>query len=169
MNTSLLIFLCIIIVVFIIPSFKDRTISLKKLIVMPAVFSYTAYTNMTKHYQFTEYAIVVTMVAGIIGIVLGLLMRAHAQVIADRENQLIHLKGSYNSLLIFIAIFAAHFAQGYTIAVAPQLLNHSTIGLCILAAMVATTCLSIGSNGALFLHYLRTHDCKDLTQSTKKS
>jgi hypothetical protein len=137
-QTTLIIIACVIIFV-VVPSFKDRAIPVKKLLIGPAIFVYLFYQSL----------------GVVLGIIIGYLLRRSAQVVAIPTEKKIVLKGSFFTLYVFIAIFAVHFIVGYLKAVYPAIFAHvNFLNQMLLLMLALSSCITIGSNGCLFLKYL---------------
>lgn len=157
MNAITIIIMVLAIFYFvIIPSFKTRVFSIKKLIIMPAVFMYLNYqsANQNFHIRISDYGIIA--LALIIGTLIGALLRKNTTVKSNIEKGLIELPGSYFSLIIFLAIFAVHFVIGYLQSVNPvYLLHKSGSEELLLFLLTASSSMTIGANAVLFYKYLK--------------
>lgn len=156
MKISIIIMLLAIIYFVIIPSFKTRVFSVKKLIIMPAVFMYMNYDSVRSnfHIHSSTYGIIAAGLA--FGVIVGTLLRKNAQVKSDKSKLLMELSGSFFSLWIFLIIFAVHFVIGYLQSVNPTYLLHPSIGeQTLLFLLTCTSSMTIGANGMLFYKYLK--------------
>ena len=155
MSISTVLMIAAIIFFVIIPSFKDRVIPVKKLIITPAIFMYLFYQTVAENFNtpFTNNWIIV--LGFIVGIGVGILIRANTSIKADKNQFLIWLPGNYLSLVIFLLIFATHFTIGYLQSVNPNYLVQTSSGEQIL--LFITSCVSsitIGANALLYCKYL---------------
>lgn len=155
MNTGTIIMIAAIIYFVVLPSFKDRVIPVKKLLIAPAMFMYML--DQAIHHNFnTAIQNNWLVIMGIsIGIIAGILLRMNTEVKSDREQGLIWLPGTYVTLVTFLLIFSVHFIVGYFQSVNPLFLTQTSPGESILLFMMSlVSSLNIGSNGILFLKYL---------------
>ncbi len=154
MTTATILMLLAIIWFLIIPSLKERTFPVKKLIILPLVFMYLLYNSIEKNFVLfhSSYAVIV---AGVIaGVIIGHIVRRNATLTADKQNELISLPGSFVSLIMFVLIFSVHFAIGWMASATPGYFQHSgNVQLLLLFLMTAFSSLTLGLNGTLYYKY----------------
>lgn len=162
MNALMLIAMLAAILFFLIlPGLKTRVFRVKKLLIMPAIFIYLNYHSIQKHFhiQVNDYFILITGL--IFGVLIGAYCRKNEKIRADQQKQLIEVAGSYFGLMIFIAIFAVHFAIGYLDSVSPgYLLKPSLYQDTLMFLLTLASTLSIGSNGMLYYKYHNANHCE---------
>lgn len=155
MSIPIIIMLLVIIYFFIIPSFKTRIFSVKKLIIMPAIFMYMNYESVRKNFHIHSLTYWIIALGLIMGVVIGMLLRKNARIRSDKTKLLIELAGSFFSLWIFLIIFSVHFVIGYLQSVNPTYLLQPSIGeQIILFLLTCTSSMTIGANGMLFYKYM---------------
>lgn len=153
MSLQLILMLILIVVFLIIPSFKDRIISVRKLAIMPAVFMCLFYFKITEtfHISILSWYILLGLVFGVAG---GILIRSKTPVIADKNRSLIKLPGSFLNLMIFIMIFSVNFVIGYFNSVSPgyfSSVNMTSETLFFLLSFASS--LTVGASLCLYMKY----------------
>ncbi|EKD71415.1 MAG: hypothetical protein ACD_46C00186G0003 [uncultured bacterium] len=144
-----------IIILVVIPSFKDRVMPVKKLLITPAIFMYLFYQTIDESFNIS--LIHHPMIIGglITGIAIGILIRSKTVIKSDKHKQLIWLPGSYLSLFIFMLIFSIHYVIGYLQAVYPNYLTQTSFGVQVLLFFISSaSSMIIGANGLLYAKYL---------------
>ena len=159
MNTLLMIAMIAAILIFLIlPGLKTRVLSVKKLIIMPAIFIYLNYDSLQKHFHIHLNDYFILMIGAIVGIGIGAYCRKNTIIRADHEKQLIEIAGSYFGLIMFIIIFAVHFAIGWIDSINPGYLFQASLYQAILMFLLtASSALSVGANAMLFYKYHKTN------------
>jgi hypothetical protein len=152
-STTLILIVCILIFI-VVPSFKDRTVPVKKLLLGPVAFSYLFYQSL-KEFQIVPLSYIFIAAGILLGIFLGYRLRKSTPLRVDAEHKSIAMQGSFFTLYIFLVIFSVHFVAGYLKAVQPVFFSGATfVSNFLLMLLAITSCLPIGSNGCLFLRYL---------------
>lgn len=155
MESSTLIIIACVITFVVIPSFKDRTMSVKKLLIGPTIFLYLFYRSLGVDFPIFPVSHVVIVIGGMLGMIMGYTLRKSAVVIAHPAEKAISLKGGIFTLCSFIVIFAVHFVVGYLKSVNPDFFTHVSVENQLLLMMLAlVSCLTAGSNSCLFVKYL---------------
>ena len=142
-----------IIIFFVVPSFKDRSVPVKKLIITPAIFMVLFFEKMLTHFHASllSWFVVTGLLTGFIA---GILIRSKTPVKADHERSLILLKGGYSNLIVFLTIFSVHFVIGYLESVYPG--YFSDIGAtqsALLFLLAAVSSLTVGGAACLYYKY----------------
>jgi hypothetical protein len=154
MSFSTVIMIAAIIIFLIIPSLKDRTVSIKKLTITPLIFLYLLYETITENFHLDQTGLMVIGFGLLTGIIVGILVRKHTAVTVDKETFSITLPGSYVNLVMFIAIFSVHYVIGYQEAVNPEFFQQISLSYySILFLLTLASALSAGMNLCLFYKY----------------
>ena len=162
MNQTTLIIIACVIMFVVIPSFMNRTIRVKKLLIGPAIFIYLFYQSLGKDFPVFPISYIVIAIGAILGIIIGYMLRKSSTIVANPAEQTITIKGSFFTFYTFLVIFAVHFIVGYLKSVYPQFFIEVTLtNQLLLMALALTSCLTVGSNGCLFFKYLLEQN-KDL-------
>jgi len=141
----------------ILPSLQERTIRVKKLMIMPAIFSYMLYQTITKTFYLDLSGQLFLMLGLGAGIIIGILLRQNTIVKADRREELICLPGTWINLVMFVLIFCVHYIIGYLQSVSPHFFHQSTNGeISLLFLLACVSSISIGANSCLYYKYLNT-------------
>ena len=155
MSTSTLILIACIIIFVVIPSLNDRTIPIKKLLIGPAIFVYLFYESLWKYFPVFSVSYGAIALGVILGVLLGYLLRKSTTIVANHAEQTITVKGSFFTLILFLVIFVVNFVVGYLKAVNPSFFAEASFqNQLLLFALTLVSCLSIGSNGCLYMKYL---------------
>jgi len=157
MTTATVLMLVAIIWFVIIPSMQPRTIPVKKLIILPAIFIYLLYNSIDKNFKLFPESYLIIGIGVAMGIIIGYLVRRNVSINVDREKEQIHLPGSYMSLILFSLIFSAHFVVGWLSTQFPGYFqNLGDIQMLLLLLVTAFSSLTIGLNGTLYFKYLHS-------------
>lgn len=136
----------------VVPSFNDRVIPVRKLIITPAIFMYLFYQSINENFIINNWIIAFGLMTGII---IGILIRSKTIVKSDKNQQLIWLPGSYLSLVTFSLIFSVHFLIGYLQSVDPSYLKQTSSGeQLLLFIMSCVSSIALGANSLLLCKYL---------------
>src|SRR3990167_3713215 len=162
MNTILTIVMIAAILIFLIlPGLKTRVVSVKKLAIMPAVFIYLNYDSLQRHFHLHSSDYFILILGLIFGVSIGAYCRKNTVIRADHQKLLIEIAGSYFGLMLFIAIFAVHFAIGYLDSVNPgYLLQSGLYQNSLMFLLTLSSALSIGASGMLYYKYQNTTHCE---------
>lgn len=154
MNSTTILLIIAVIVFLIIPSFKDRNMPIKRLIIMPAMFIYLLYQTSTENFSSGLTSASIMVFGLMVGTVIGAFMRRNAAITADKQQKMIGIPGGYTSLIVFLLIFSAHFLVGYLHAVDPQaLIQEGTTAWAVLFLLSATAGLTVGTSLCLYIKY----------------
>lgn len=156
MSMGTLLMIVAIIVFAILPTFKDRVISVKKLLITPIIFIYLYCQTINKNFilQFADGWVIILGL--IIGTLFGAFIRINTMVKADKTQSLIWLPGNYLGLFIFLLIFSVHFVIGYLQAVDPNYLKIDFVEQILLFFLSCTSSVMIGSNSFLYYKYINS-------------
>jgi len=144
-----------IIVYLVLPSLKNRIVSVKRLLVMPAVFSYLLYQTITEDFSLNLHSEILLILGLIAGIVIGMSVKMQTEIKADRNEKLVWLPKTYFNLIMFLLIFSVHFVIGYLQVVDPLFFHQITMSSQILMfALAMVSSVMIGSNLCVYYKYL---------------
>ena len=128
-------------------SLRDRTIEVKKLIIMPVIFLVMTSSHMKEPVLYISFLI--------IGAVLGFLICFRSDIKVDREHKLIRLKGSVLPLILIIMVFIKNYFYGYEHSVHPEYFKNM-IFLAVSYIVSGTfSGIFIGRAGTNFYRYLK--------------
>lgn len=105
-----------------IKALKDSTISLKKLVILPIVFIYWSFNSLNQNGLLECSPVGKYLLFGIIGIIIGYFAYARVMEAYCQKSNLFHVRGSVQTLVIFMLIFAAKYTFGYLTASDPDIL-----------------------------------------------
>jgi len=153
MSTTTIILLIALIRFSVWPSLKDRVISINRLYIMPIIFLVMLYDNLKNnlHMNLTSFAIIAC--TGIIGCSLGILLRLRSNIVADHQNQLLKLKGTYLQLILFVLIFSAEFIFHALLQMQPEIIQPGMLQYSMIAVLCLISTLPTGGNLCLLIKY----------------
>jgi hypothetical protein len=161
MTFSTLALIVVIIFFVIMPSFRDRVMPVKKLALIPAVFTYFLYETITNHFALNNVSLAIIVLGLITGMLIGIYLRLRTQVKADHEEKLIWLPATLINLLTFSFIFSVQGIIGYITSVHPSYLLHAHVGeYALLFMLISASCITLGSSACLFYKYLTSTPTK---------
>lgn len=154
MDIGLMAMIAAIIVFVVIPSFKDRVIPIKRLLIAPGIFMYLLYDNVTTHFYLNFSADFLLLAGLILGPTIGVLMRYNTEVKPDHIQHTLWIPGTYTTLVTFLLIFIVHFIVGYLQSVEPYIFNHvNSIELILLFMLACTSSITVGTSLCLYTKY----------------
>ncbi len=107
--------LFIYLVIIGIQATKQRTVSIKRLILLPLFFAAWSFYNLFIKLN-TEFSVSL-LICWVIGLAIGTLLgvwEVHAwKIHADRHKGQITIPGNYSTLILILIIFSLNFLQGY--------------------------------------------------------
>lgn len=132
---------------------------IKRLILAPAVFMYLFYQTLTASFTLSPIVMIYTLTGIVLGLAAGALLRYQTKIIADKQNHLITLPGSYLSMATFTLIFSVHYWIGYHEAVYPQYFQMiSQTTLLTVFALAIVSSISAGANLMLYYKHQASHE-----------
>lgn len=144
-----------IVILFVLPTLKDRVICAKKLIVIPALFAYLLYETLLGNFMLDPATYAVIVIAAIFGLGIGAWLRSSTAIKADRSKQLIFIPGGYLSLFTFSLIFIVQFIVGTIHTIDPSYLQSDVLSKQVLVFFLSlTSTITIGANLCLYYHYV---------------
>lgn len=157
MNIWTILMILAIIIFVIVPGFKPRFMPVKKLLIMPVVFMYLFYDSASSNFPLNLKSYAIIALGILLGIAIGVSTRIGVKVTANRGQHTIGLPGSYMGLVVFLVIFAVHFAIGYLQATQPKFfasVSNPELGMLFLLAMVSS--MTVGTSACLYYKYRQT-------------
>lgn len=127
-----------------IKSSKPRTLSLKKLFIMPLVFTSLSIHTLLTAFKVDIFSIGIWTFAIIAGALLGWLQVYSTSIKVDRTHYLIAIPGSWTTLIIILIIFTTKYYFSYQLAVDPALATQTFFEFLVLAVSGACTGLFVG-------------------------
>ncbi len=148
-----LLFLCL--VIFGLKSLQPRTVSLKRLLVLPVIFTVWNIVWLADRVH-EQYHLLIFWIGGmIIGSLLGWLSVRAWEVYVDRRLELITLPGTSSTLILILLIFAVRYFFNYSYAVHPHSAPHYYIADASISGLV--TGIFIGRSLHLYRKYRHHH------------
>ena len=99
---------------------QDKTMELKKLLMLPALSFYLLYSTIHASFILNGTDIAVLCVGFLVGVSVSAVLRRGAAIRADKQQQLICIAGSNMTLLMYAMILAIKVSVGYFMAQHPD-------------------------------------------------
>ncbi len=127
----------------VIQASRPRVVSLYRLLIGPLFFVALTVHTVTQVPMYIQNAacLVISLFAGIS---LGFWQISRLSLKVDKQKKLIHLPGSYATLILIIIIFASKFYFAYTQAINPEIVSSWAFALPLLAISGLCTGMFIG-------------------------
>ena len=123
---------------------KPGVVSLKKMMVLPLVFTAMSIHSLYVSFGLETSAISMWLVSIVAGSVAGWLLVCRHNITVDKQHHLIGLPGSWVTMGLVVVIFASKYYFGYEMAADPQLLQQTSFEVALLLVSGACTGLFIG-------------------------
>lgn len=146
-----------------IKSSKTQVISLKKLFIIPVLFTVLSIHTLLTSVKTDFFTISCWAIAMIIGIILGWLQIYRYQIKIDKTKQLVQVPGNWTTLIIILLIFASKYYFGYELAVDPQMLTQTWFEVSLLAVTGICAGLFVGRLSC-YIYRMQTQPSVDLTE-----
>lgn len=144
-----------VIVIFVLPSLKDRMVNIRRLIILPVAFMYLLYGTITTNFHLLPTSYLAIAAGLLLGIVLGTFIRRNLRIKVDKEKSLILIPGNYITLTVFILIFCVEFVAHFLFAVHPGIKQAGTSQYLLLLALCTVSSLTVGSSICYFYKYFK--------------
>ena len=99
---------------------QDKTMEIKKLLMLPLLSFYLLYSTINAHFILNATDIVVLCAGFVIGVSISAALRRQAVVRGDKQQQLICIAGSKTTVLMYAMILAIKVSVGYFMAQHPD-------------------------------------------------
>jgi hypothetical protein len=144
---------------------KTRIISLKKLFIIPAIFTYMSINTLVTAFNIQIFEVSVWSSSILIGISIGWIdvYRKYTQIKVDKQKHLIEVPGTWVTLSLILIIFTSKYYFSYELAVDPTLSNQTWFEVSMLTVSGICTGLFIGR----LLSYLYKYAKSNHTSLTK--
>lgn len=123
---------------------KTNIVSLKKLFIVPVVFTFMSIHTLLTSFQVNLLTLSTWTGSILIGIFLGWLQIYRYKLRVDKQHFLIEIPGTWSTMIIIIIIFVAKYYFGYQLAVDPHKANQTGFEFSMLAISGTCTGLFIG-------------------------
>jgi hypothetical protein len=142
---------------------RDRIVSLKRTIILPAVFLYFSFDALKNSFAHTPLVLTIWSIAFLGGIGLGWLQVCFRKIKIDKIKKLLFLPGTWSTLLIILSIFIIKYYFGYQHARHPELFQNVYFTSFALIIYGSTSGLFIGRL-INYLYRFYHHEHHDLTK-----
>lgn len=123
---------------------RTRTVSIKKLLIIPIIFACLSVHTLVTAFDVNSLVISTWLVTTLIGVLVGWLLVYRYQLIVDRKNLTITVPGNWLTLSIILIVFLSKYYFGYELAVDPELARQSAFELGLLIVTGICSGLLIG-------------------------
>ena len=123
---------------------KMRVVSLKKLFIIPAIFTFMSVHTLIASFNVSAFTISAWSGAILIGMMLGWLQIYRFRLKVDTQHTLIQVPGTWSTLIIIIIIVTTKYYFGYELAVDPKLAEQTWFEFSMLGVSGICTGLFIG-------------------------
>ena len=142
---------------------KTRTVELKKLFIIPTVFTLISIHTLLYSFAIDALTILTWFAAILTGMVLGWIQIYQYKLKIDKKNGLIQIPGTWSTLIIIMIIFITKYYFGYELAIDPALAQQSTFEMSALLISGICTGFFIGRLICYFYRF-QTSRSEDLTK-----
>lgn len=139
---------------------KKNVITMKKLFIIPIVFSIMSIHTLIVSFRIDTTTISTWIGSILCGMLLGWILVRNQEVKVDKEKWLIELPGTWMTLTIILIVFISKYYFGYELTADPKLVNQSWFEFSLLFISGACTGMFIGRT----LFYLRKFKTSQSTQ-----
>ena len=133
---------------------RDNIMELKKLVILPILFLYLAYSMLTKHFMLAPNDFFTIVIGMVIGAIIGFMVSANTNIRADHEKNLICVAGSWVNLFVVLIIVAIKFGVGYEMSINPSLSHNIICKHIVLMLIAIVTSIMIGRYLAYYIKYV---------------
>lgn len=138
-----------------IKSCYTRTVSLKRLIILPVIFIYLSLQGTNKLFHFSPTVILLLLIGGCLGFFIGSYYVRSRNVRADKQEHLIEIPGDITMLILVLCIFFIEFFIHYAVESHQSIAGFVAFRFCAVTLSGLITGITIGRNTTYFLKYIR--------------
>lgn len=142
---------------------KTRTVELKKLFIIPAVFAFMSIHTLLYSFTIDALTILTWFASILIGMVLGWIQIYRYKLKVDKKNVLIQIPGTWSTLITIMIIFIAKYYFGYELATDPALAQQTMFEMSALLISGVCTGFFIGRL-ICYLYRFQTSHSVDLAK-----
>jgi len=132
---------------------QTRIVALKKLFIIPIIFSAMSVHTVLDSFQLTGLAVGILASNLLLGIMIGWYQVYRLAIQVDRQHGLIQIPGTWSTLIIILIIFATKYYFGYELAMDPQLTEDLGFEFAMLGVSGVCTGLFIGKLISYLIKY----------------
>lgn len=111
---------------------QDRTMEVKKLLMLPLLSFYLLYSTLNAHFILNAVDIAVLGAGFVVGAGVSAALRCQAEVRSDKAQQLIRIAGNKTTVLMYAMILAIKVSVGYFMAQHPDAGSEFDLTQCLL-------------------------------------
>jgi len=131
---------------------KPTVISMKKLVILPAIFLFVSLDTLITSVQLSPLTIGTYLLSIVLGAILGWILVRHLVLQFDKKKWLIKLPGTWTTLILILIILSTKYYFGYALASDPTRAHDTIFELSSLAVSGLCTGLLLGR---LLCYYIR--------------
>lgn len=142
---------------------KTKVVPLKKLVILPIIFTALSIHTMIVSFHFTSMVFIVWFASILVGTLFGYLLVYKHQFRVDKKQYLIELPGTWITLIMILAIFVSKYYFGYAMSADPAVVNNTVFEFTMLSVSGVITGLFIGRM-ICYLNEFRVGNSVELTE-----
>ena len=135
---------------------KPRIVPLRKLFIIPLLFTAMSLHSLLSHFQISIITISSFSIAILLGSLGGFLLVYHHDIKIDKVKGLVHIGGTWSTLIVIIIIFMSKYYLGYRLGTSPNSVNNSRFVITMLSISGLCSGLFIGRLIAYLNHWRTT-------------
>lgn len=137
---------------------NTRVISIKKLFIIPVIFTYLSIHTLITSFDIHVLEVSIWGSAILIGTLFGWaeVFRQHRHIKVDKTKHLIQVPGSWMTLILILVIFASKYYFGYELDQDPELIHQNAFEYSMLIVSGICTGLFIGRALCYLNKYINT-------------
>lgn len=147
---------------------KPTVVSLIKMFILPVIFTAMSIHTIMTSFQIAPTVLITWVGSIIIGCLAGWILVRNQEIQIDRQHLLLHLPGTWLTLIFVLIIFASKYYFGYELAADPQLIHQTGFEFSMLFVSGACTGLFIGRAG-FYTYLVYTRPSIDLSENKKNT
>jgi hypothetical protein len=128
------VYLLLAYVIFIgIKASKSRTVSLRKLFILPVIFLALSLEMLVSHFDLNTLSICTWLGSVLLGSLIGALLVVRQPITVDRDKKALHLGGSWSTMILIFIIFSGKYYCGYALSADPGAVINTHTEIAVLA------------------------------------
>jgi hypothetical protein len=134
---------------------KKNIVSLKKLLIIPLVFTFMSLHTLIYAFAIDVTTLSVWSISIVVGILLGWIQVFQYDLRVDKSSGLIEIPGTWSTLIIILIIFATKYYFGYELSVDPVIAHNTVFEVSALTISGVCTGLFVGRVLCYFYQFSR--------------
>jgi hypothetical protein len=153
------VYLLLAYVIFIgIKASKSRTVSLRKLFILPIIFLALSLEMLITHFDLNGLSVCTWIGSVLLGSAIGALLVVRQPITVDHNKKTLHLGGSWSTMILIFMIFAGKYYCGYALHADPGAAINTHTEIIVLAISGACSGAFLGRMLSYISRYMRAKD-----------